>query len=71
MAGNTSVDLCPVPAGIGRRVLLLLLLVVVSSSSSSTALASEHLLEEVELRGDCAQQGKEKREEELLTHCAL
>lgn len=41
-------------------------------SSSTTALvAPEHLLEEVELGGHCAQHGEEKRKEELLTHRAL
>lgn len=40
-------------------------------TSSTTALAAKHLLEEVELRRHCAQQGEEKREEELLTHCVL
>ena len=57
LAGNTSVRLCPVPGGVGRRVLLLLL-VVVMPSSTTTAVAPEHLLEEVELRRDGAQQGE-------------
>lgn len=48
-----------------------MLLLVVVMSSAAALLAPEHLLEEVELRRHCAQQGKEERKEELVTHLVL